>query len=259
MANSNKLPIGSGPGSHGAALNAVVHELCTMDILNGRYVIQMPVVTAFGSLISVSVWPEGNGDTFLVSDDGLAYHEANVAAASDRTFTSVASNKAKQAGAQFDGCSLLFMRVNKNRLKGSIIAMAELTKQVIDETIEKSFAAKHDQARERFIRTASEAFANYDRTESATVRGYSSAEYEIDLIVHRDQTILAFDYFSKSGNSVNSAYVKLSDLSRLEGPPTTVGVTKSISAIGPKLSLISSVSQIIEADAPPARYLQLAA
>ncbi|GAB5431258.1 MAG: hypothetical protein EpisKO_06280 [Epibacterium sp.] len=219
----------------------------------------MPVVTSFGSLISVSVWPEGNGDTFLVSDDGLAYHEVNSAAASDRTFTSVASNKAKQAGAHFDGCSLLFMRVNKNRLKGSIIAMAELTKQVIDETIEKSFAAKHDQARERFIRTASEAFANYDRTESATVRGYSNAEYEIDLLVHRDQTLLAFDYFSKSGNSVNSAYVKLSDLSRLEGPPTTVGVTKSISAIGPKLSLISSVSQIIEADAPPARYLQLAA
>lgn len=241
------------------AIDEVVRELCTSETLNGRYLVQMPVVTAFGSMVSVSVWPEGGGDTFLVSDDGLAYHEVTTAACNERIFSGVARARCQRYGADFDGCSMLFIRVEKQRLKGAVIAMASLTREVIDETLEKSFSVKVDLARERFVKRVAEAFPRSKRIEHARVIGHSTTEYEIDVLVSAEQRVLAFDFFSKSGNSVNSAYVALSDIARLEDGPVPVGVTSSLRDVGPKLTLISSVAQVIEADADVDTYTRLAA
>lgn len=195
----------------------------------------------------------------MVSDDGLAHHEISTAIASDRIFSHVANSKCRRYGAEFDGGTMLFMRVDKARLRGAVVAMATLIKEVVDETIEKSFAVKVDQAQERFIRNASEAFIDYKRTENARIVGQSTTAYDIDLLVEAESKLLAFDYFSKAGNSVNSAYVALSDIARLEDGPTPIGVTRSLKEIGSKLVLISSVAQVIEANAEVSVYKRLAA
>lgn len=119
------------------ALNEVVREMCSYDNLNGRYLVQMPVATALGALVSVSVWPEGGGDTYLVSDDGAAYQAVSTACAAEKTFSTVAAARCKKHGASFDGYSLMYIRVPKSHLKGAIIMMSNLTREVIDLTLEQ--------------------------------------------------------------------------------------------------------------------------
>lgn len=256
MAVPHPVSIGLG---RSPAMDELVRELCTSEMLNSRYLLQMPVVTAFGSAVSVSVWPEGGGETFMVSDDGLAYHEITTAMGSERIFSRVAKAKSDRYGAQFDGCSMLFIRVNRERLKGAVIAMASLTKEVIDETIEKSFAAKVSVDHERFLKKVASAFPGSNIREHASVTGQSTTSYEIDALVETEGQVLAFDYFSKAGNSVNSAYATLSDIARLEDGPKPIGVTNSFKAIGSKLMLISSVAKVIEAEADVKDYQRLAA
>lgn len=256
MATSHPVSIGLDRSS---VMDELVRKLCTSEMLNSRYLLQMPVVTAFGSTVSVSVWPEGGGETFMVSDDGLAYHEITTAMGSERIFSRVAKAKSDRYGARFDGCSMLFIRVNKERLKGAVIAMASLTKEVIDETIEKSFAAKVSVDHERFIKKVASAFPCSKIHEHASIIGQSTTSYDIDALVEIEGRLLAFDYFSKGGNSVNSAYAKLSDIARLENGPKPIGVTNSVKEIGSKLMLISSVADIIEAEADVQDYRRLAA
>ena len=256
MATTHSLMVGS---DRSAAVDELVRALCSSETLNGRYLVQMPVVTAYGSMISVSIWPEGGGETFIVSDDGLAYHEITTAMGSERTFSGVAKAKCDRYGAQFDGGSMLFLRVDKQRLRGAVIAMASLTKEVIDETLEKSFAARVSQAHEQFLRNVAAAFPRFRIRENAPVIGRSTASHDVDALVETDGRMLAFDVFSKAGNSINSAYTKLSDIARLDDGPRTIGVTQDLREIGPKLTLISSVAEVIEADADEETYWRLVA
>ncbi|SIS58905.1 hypothetical protein SAMN05421772_101669 [Paracoccus saliphilus] len=239
-------------------MNDAVRSMCSMDAINGRYLVQMPVMTCDGSLVSVSVWPEGNG-VFVVSDAGAAYFHVANACASDAIFSRVAKEKCAEAGAQFDGASLLFIRIQQDRLKGAIISMASLIREVIDVTLERSFKHKHGHMQEELIRRACDAFPKAHRKEHATVIGNSTTEYEVDLLVDIGGRQLAFELFSKSGNAVNSAYTMLSDISRLEDGPAPIGVTPDRKAIGPKLTLITSVASVIELSASSEIYASLAA
>lgn len=256
MATTNHLVL-SGASSN-EAVNDVVRSLCTSKVMNGRHRITLPTVTAYGSLVNVSVYHEG-GDSFMVSDDGSAYHEITTACANERTFSSVARSHSARYGASFDGCSMIFIRVSGPRLRGAIISMGSLIKEVVDETIEKSFATKVDRARERFVKRVAEAFKDYERIEHAVIPGYSNAKHEVDMLVKLNGDSLAFDYFSAHGSAVNSAYVKLSDIGRLEHGPSPIGVTPNPDQVGPKLTLISSVARIIRADATDETYRLLAA
>jgi hypothetical protein len=240
-------------------IDDLMRELCSSETLNGRYLVQMPVLTAVGSMVSVSIWPEGGSETFMVTDNGLAYYEISTAAGSERIFSGVARAKCARYGASFDGCSMLFIKVEKQALKGAVVAMATLIREVVDETLEKSFAVRVDGAHEAFVRRVAEAFPRAKRTEHAHVIGQSTTVYDIDMLVETERKVLAFDYFSKAGTSVNSAYVALSDIARLEEGPVPVGVTPNLRDIGPKLTLISSVAQVIEADAGVETYARLAA
>ncbi|MDW3119385.1 MAG: hypothetical protein R8G60_17595 [Roseovarius pacificus] len=240
------------------SINDVVRTLCSSSFDNGRHRITLPTATAFGSLVNVSVYHEG-GETFMVTDDGAAYHEITTAAANERTFSSVAKVHCARYGASFDGCSMIFMRVSGSRLRGALIAMGSLIKEVVDETIEKSFAAKVDHARERFVSHVASAFRDYERKEHAHIPGYSNTDHEIDFLVKLNGKSLAFDYFSGHGAAINSAYVKLSDIGRLEEGPAPIGVTPNPSKLGPKLTLISSVARVIAVDSDDKTYRRLAA
>ncbi|SMP35346.1 hypothetical protein [Shimia sagamensis] len=260
MATVNFIHISDAEGGEATkALNRAVADMVRVSTINGRWRVQMPVASRFGSMVDVSVWPEGDGDTFLVSDDGAAYHAAATAAASNRIFTSVARSFCEKYGAIFDGGTMLFMRVSADRLKGAIVAMAALTKEVIDETLERSFAEKAHRIKDRFLERIDRAFPHAEVSQNVGIRGHSTAEHEFDALVEINGGALAFDLFSKAAVSVNSAYVKLADLSRLEVGPKPIGATRKRKDIGPKLNLINSVATVIEVDTDLENYARLAA
>lgn len=249
----------SAPAAVTAAVDDAVRRLFSVDVLNGRWRISLPVVCCTGIRVDVTVWPEGGGDSFLVTDDGLASKEIENGFFSERSFQRIAKERCTRYGALFDGQTMLFMRVGSEQLHGAIIAMANLTKEVVDETVEHSLRVKHESGLEKLVSRLGSAFPTAQIDINAKIVGQSTAEHEFDALVRTDRGLLAFDLFSKDGNSVNAAYTKLSDIARLDHGPKPIGITKSTAAIGPKLTLITSVADVLEIDAPVKLYGSLAA
>lgn len=246
---------------HAADLGAVeqaVARLVTCDHLNGRYRVAMPVVMCTGSRVDVSVWPEPDGN-FMVSDDGAAYFEVSSSSFSDRTFSNVARAKCDAYGAVFDGGTMLFMRVPADRLRGAIISMAALVKEVVDETIARATKARAETAQEALYDRLDRAFGAKAVEHNALVIGESTAEYRVDAVAKVDDKVVVFDLFTADPNSVASTFTKLSDLYRREDAPRLVGVTRSPERVGPKLQLITSVADVIRLESATERFRKMAA
>lgn len=231
-----------------AVVMEAVVRLVSVDALNGRYRVGLPISLCTGSMVDVSVWAEPNG-TFMVSDDGAAYFEISSGAFNDRIFQTVARAHSEAAGAMFDGGTMLFMRVKADRLRGAIIAMGHLIQSVVNETISRSVKVKAETLRATLFNSLDAAFSGAAVTHDAQIFGATTAEYKVDALVKTDGGFLVFDLFTKDAISVAAAFTKLSDIYRLEHGPKVIGVTRDPAAVGPKLQLISSVAPVVRADA----------
>lgn len=245
-----------GPAS--AAVDDAVARLVSAEVLNGRYRISMPIVTCTGSMVDVSVWPEPDG-AFIVSDAGSAHHEVTSGAFNERTFQSVARSQCAAYGAVFDYGTMLLMRVTAAQLRGSIIAMGSLIKEVVDETVLRSVKAKAESARDRLFERLDQAFNKANVTHDAEIIGASTAGYRVDALVRVGDEPVVFDLFTKDPNSISAAFTKLSDIYRRDDGPKLVAVTRDPENIGPKLQLISSVAPVIRIDAAIDRFRKIAA
>lgn len=246
----------NGPAS--AAVDEAVARLVTSDVLNGRYRISMPVVTSTGSMVDVSVWPEPGG-TFMVSDAGMAHFEITSGAFNERTFQSIARARCATYGAMFDGGTMLFMRVAAPQLRGAIIGMASLVKEVVDETVARSIRVKAETARDKLFERLNKAFEGAKVAHDAEIVGASTAGYKVDALVSTDAGEVVFDLFTKDPISISAAFTKLSDIYRRDDGPKLVAVTRDPDAVGPKLQLISSVAPVIRLEAALDRFRKVAA
>lgn len=220
--------------------------MVSSTFVQGRFRVEMPVLMASGSAAAVTVWQEGNGETFMVSDDGASLFEVMAGAFSETLFRRVARERCERYGAFFDGGSMIYVRVSAEKLRGAIVSMANLMKEVVDVTIERSISQKAPQIDLELWDKLDKVFGGQNVERKAHLAGESTALHEFSAIVKADDFIIAFDTFSAQGNSINSVYVKMSDIRRGDTPPRSVAVTKRLSDIGPKLNLITSVSQVIE-------------
>ena len=208
----------------------------------------MPVVLPSGSCAAVTVWPEGGTETYLVTDDGASLFEVTSGAYSEHLFTRVARERSVRYGAGFNGSSMFYLRVTSDRLRGAIIAMANLMKEVVEETIHRSIDQKARQIDLELWDKLERTFADYRVERRAHLTGESTASHEFTAVMKTETGLLAFDTFSAQGNSINSVYVKMADVGRTETPPKGIAVTKRMAEIGPKLNLITSVARVVEVD-----------
>jgi hypothetical protein len=233
------------------ALDEAVRSMVSTSFVQGRFRIEMPVVMAGGSASTVTVWPEGNGDTYMVSDDGAVLFEIMSGAFSESIFRRVAYDKCARYGANFDGGSMIYLRVSSGKLRGAIVAMANLMKEVVDETILRSISQNSHRIDEELWDKLDRAFSGLRVQHKVPLAGESTALHEFSAVVRTEKGVLAFDTFTAQGNSINSIYVKMADVSRSDAPPKTVAITKRLSDIGPKLHLITSVAQVFEISVEP--------
>ena len=228
------------------ALETAVRSLVSSSFVQGRHRIHMPVVMPSGSSATVTVWPEGNGDTFLVTDDGMSLFEVESGAYSETLFSRVAKERCTRYGASFDSVSMFYLRVSHDRLRGAIIAMANLMKEVVDETIQRSINQKAKEIDHELWDKLDRTFAGYEVKRRAQLLGESTARHQFSALLNTEKGFVVFDTFNAQASSINSIYVKMSDISRVEAPPKGIAVTKRRSEIGPKLNLIASVAQVVE-------------
>lgn len=228
------------------ALDEVVRSLVSMSIVHGRFKVELPVMMPSGSLVSVTVWPEGGSETFLVTDDGAALLEVMAGGFSESIFARAAKESSTKFGATFDGGSMFYMRVSPDRLRSAIIAMANLTRVVVEETIHNSIRQKAREIDLELWEKLEGTFEAFRVERRAHLTGESSATHEFTAVVRTDTGLVAFDTFSAQGNSINSVFAKMADIGRNDTPPKGIAVTQSLGAIGPKLNLITSVAQVVE-------------
>jgi hypothetical protein len=230
------------------ALDEAVRSMVSSSFVQGRFRVELPLVMPSGSVTTVTVWPEGSGDTFMVTDDGASLFEVASGAFNEMLFARVARERCERYGAQFDGGSMLYLRVSAGRLRGAIVAMANLMKEVVDETIHRSINQKARQIDFELWDKLDRTFSGYKLERKAHVLGESTALHEFSALLTTERGLVAFDTFNAQGNSVNAVYVKMADIGRNESPPKGIAVTKHMSDIGPKLNLITSVAQVVEID-----------
>lgn len=214
----------------------------------GRYQIDLPVLMPSGSCATVTIWPEGKGETFMITDDGAALFEVLAGGFSEKLFARVAREGCGRYGATFDGGAMLYLRVSSERLRGAMIAMANLMKEVVGETIQRSINQKAQQIDFELWDKLERAFAGFKVEKRAQLLGESTARHEFSAVLHTEKGMLAFDTFSAQGNSINSVYVKMADISRVDAPPKGIAVTTRIEGLGPKLNLVASVARVVEID-----------
>jgi hypothetical protein len=228
------------------ALETAIRSLVSMSFAHGRFRVDMPVILPSGSAATVTVWPEGGGETFMVTDDGAALFEVTSGAFSEPIFGRVARDRCARYGAQFDGGTMLYLRVNADQLRGAIVTMANLMKEVVDETINRSLHHNMRPIDLELWDKLERAFAGCRVERRVQLLGESTASHEFSAVVTTNKGLIAFDTFSAQGNSINSVFVKMADIGRGDAPPKGFAVTKRVADIGPKLNLINSVAQVIE-------------
>lgn len=230
------------------ALDEAVRSLVSGSFVQGRYRVELPLVMPSGSVTTVTIWPEGSGDTFMVTDDGASLFEVVSGAFSETLFARVARERSGRYGATFDGGAIFYLRVSAGRLRGAIVAMANLMKEVVDETVSRSIMQKARQIEHELWEKLEKTFSGYEVERRAHLPGESTAIHEFSALLKTETGLVVFDTFNAHGTSINSVYVKMSDIGRSETPPKGIAVTKRMSGIGPKLNLITSVAQVVEID-----------
>jgi hypothetical protein len=234
------------PISRFPALDEAVRSIVSTSFVQGRFRINLPLVMPSGGMTTVTVWPEGAGDTFMVTDDGAALFEVQSGAFSEATFAGVARKSCSRYGATFDGGSMFYLRVSSGRLRGAIIAMANLMKEVVDETVHLSINKKARQIDFELWDKLERAFTGYKIQRHAHLAGESTAVHDFTAVMETEKGRVAFDTFSAHGVSINSVYVKMADIGRGEEQIRGFAVTRNLAVIGPKLNLVTSVARVLE-------------
>jgi hypothetical protein len=252
------LTNGDHKGRH-PALDKAMRDMVSGRYIQGRFQVEMPVIMPSGSCATVTVWPEGRGETFMVTDDGAALSEVLFGGFSEHLFGRVARESCSRYGATFDGGAMFYLRISSEHLRGAIIAMANLMKDVVSETLQRSVNQKARQIDFELWDKLERAFHGLKVEKRAVLLGESTARYEFSAVLHTEHGMIAFDTFSSQGNSINSVYVKMADISRMEHPPKGIAVTSRIAALGPKLNLVASVARVVEIDIQPEALKKLAA
>lgn len=245
----------------GPMAEAVAHsvrDLIGLDVLNGRYRVCVPLLMPSGSLLDVSIFPEPGG-TFMVSDSGAAWDEADNFGISHRAFARIAGAKAAETGAIFDGLALLMLRTSPDHLRMAIIEVANLARDVAIEAAESALRSRSASEHDLFAEAVKAAFPNAPVAFEVEFSGQSTATHRFDAMVDLGGRRALFDLFSKDPASVASTYLKLSDVYRADDAPGLVGVTRDPQAVGPKLELIASVARVVSLDAGPPVFVRAAA
>lgn len=233
------------PISRFPALDEAVRSIVSTSFVQGRFRVSLPLVMPSGSMTTVTVWPEG-GDTFMVTDDGAALFEVQSGAFSEATFASVAKKSCARYGATFDGGSMFYLRVSSGRLRGAMIAMANLIKEAVDETVHQSINKKARQIDFELWDKLERTFTGYKIQRHAHLSGESTAVHDFTAVMETEKGRVAFDTFSAHGVSINSVYVKMADIGRGEEQIRGFAVTRNLAVIGPKLNLVTSVARVLE-------------
>lgn len=239
------------------AIADAISDLVRARATPSRTEIALPVLYPNGSHVVMFVYPEG--DAFIVTDEGGAAAEAEMAGVLPSTFGRIARHEAARVGAVCDGRAFFFLRVSADRLTPAITILADLARGAVAAALEKLAERPPNRLEARLIDHLEHAFGGRNVQPRAEVAGASNVGHRVHALVTLGDRRVVFDMFTDHGNSFNAAVSKFLDISHREDAPSRVGVTPHREKLGDKLALIGSVAKVIDLDALDDVYRRAAA
>lgn len=223
---------------------------------DGTY-IRTPLLFPSGSH-AVALITASSANTFLVTDFGLAFEEADLMGASS-TFTHQATKYAKRYGLQFDSRSFFLFEVPRDLLVSAVTTVANVAVKTVEAAALKHAERREEEEAARMVDRLRTIFSPKSVIEQAEVRGASSHSWRVDAAVKSGHRLAAFDFVKPHHNSIVSTVAKFSDIARLdEDAPQRISMVQSKTSLQSYLDVLSSVSDVVDERLPDTKLRELA-
>lgn len=209
-----------------------------------KSVLTMPVLYPSGALVTMTV--EEIGNKFLVTDNASAFREAEQIGA-ERGFASHAKTISHAFDVEFDGRKFFSYASNEEQLSGTIMSVANCAARSIAETCASLTFTYYDDLKEHLGEELRKAFGNAVN-ENVSIKGASGDSYEMDYMVQAEGKLACFNAVTPHHSSLGATLISFQDLTLLEKPPIKVAAIRSAASFGPKISVLSSVANVIDSD-----------
>ncbi|MFC3208208.1 hypothetical protein ACFOHJ_18450 [Aquamicrobium soli] len=197
-----------------ALIEEIAKELVITGVDQGEGLIALPQTYPGGASVVVRV--RGSGDEFYVSDQGNGYMEAELLGGTS-VFARLAPQIAQFHGVDYDGSCFFTTRVTREWLANAVLFIGSASRKTVEQTAQKLGQERDHDLTEVFRSTVREFFgvqAHFDYE----MRGRSLKRWRFDAAIMRQGVPRLIELVSPSHVSINSAFVKFTDIARLEEP-----------------------------------------
>ncbi|WP_342152379.1 hypothetical protein [Methylorubrum sp. SB2] len=248
--------------THSAPLSAIADKAARALIqvrrgpgLDAR--VTLPVLYPSGSCVGLRIG--GGGKGFMITDDGGACAEADMAGASE-FFHRAARETAERCGVRFDGHEMFEIEAPSEALPGFMAIVADASRRAAQLVAERQAERLDRRFRTGLADRLISVFGS-DRVDiRPQVSGASTHAWLFDAAARLGERTVLFAAVTPSAVSVSSAYLKLDDVARLPGAPDTVAVLSRHSLFRQDQRLIlGRTARIIDATASDEAFRRIAA
>jgi|GEM_PF-542543 len=218
--------------------------------------VRTPVMYPGGTCVVVRLDQQHDG-SFLVSDMGLAYQEADLMGAVQQ-FLRAAPDIGKRSGVSFDGNAYFIMKVRREQLVGAVSTVAACSQEAVQVTAFKLAERRTADASDRLVKRLERVFTKPKVARDAEIHGASETPYHVTALVRTDEHTAAFEAVTEHPTSIAATVTKFLDLSHLEEAPTRIAVVRSKERLGTRLTLITSTAAVVEETVPDGTLARLA-
>lgn len=219
--------------------------------------VMLPILYPSGSFVTLRIG--GGPRDFVITDDGAAAREADMAGATE-FFHRAARETAERSGVRFDGNELFEIEAPADNLPGFMAIVADASRRAA-----QLVAERHAERLDRRLKVGladrlKHVFGEKHVDARPQVSGASSHAWPFDAAARVDGRTILFAAVTPSAVSVSSAYLKLDDVRRLTDAPRTVAVLTRPAAFREDQRLIlGRAARIVDASASDDTFRRLAA
>lgn len=195
-------------------VDEVAKELVITGVDHGEGLIALPQTYPGGASVVVRV--RGHDNEFFVSDQGNGYMEAELLGGAT-VFARLAPQIAQFHGVEYDGSCFFTTRVTREWLANAVLFVGSASRKTVEQTAQKLGEERDHDLTEVFRATVREFFGAQARFDYE-MRGHSLKNWRFDAAIIRGGSPSLIELVSPSHVSINSAFVKFTDIARLDSP-----------------------------------------
>jgi hypothetical protein len=238
------------------AVEDAVREIIAAEHHGRASFVRTPVLYPSGGTVVVRV--DDGPESFVVSDMGLGYQEAEMMGAG-AIYSRQGRVIAESAGVGFDSQSFFVLKVERDRLAGAIVSVANCSQQAVAAAAYRVAERKTVEAGEILYERLVRVFSKPKVTKDEDFIGASNTKWHVAAVVRTAKEPTIFEPVIKHHASIATAAMKFHDIALLPQPPTRIAVVRNKKEFDTYLSVLSQAAHVIEEKVSDSQLEKLAA